>query len=89
MTNTYLKNIKAWYSQKKQASSTRLPRLDEFEHGEDSKDEEFREDTDTVAAMPKQLEAPIITDLAPHFIGICWVQVSSSKGCCLKEGKDM
>lgn len=50
MNNTFLKNIKVWYSQKKEADSTRLPGLNKFDHGADSKDDELREDTNVAAA---------------------------------------
>lgn len=61
MNNTCLRNIKAWYFQKKESCSTRLLGLDEYEHEEDNKDEKLREDLDAVAKT-KPSEARVTTD---------------------------
>lgn len=62
MNNTCLKNIKVWYSRKKVAGSTKLLGLDEFEHGDDSEDEELREDTYATAVV----QASVTIDPTPH-----------------------
>lgn len=65
VNSTCLKNIKAWHSQIKETGSTRLPRLDEVEHREDSEDEEPREDTDVATISLEQPEVLVATDLVP------------------------
>lgn len=63
VNNTCLRDIKVWYS-KKEGSSTRVPSLDEFDHGHNSDEDEPSDNMDTAAISADQPEAPAVTVLA-------------------------